>query len=137
MRNGMRSQAVADPYGSAWSSVRRCPVDRRGHHLPVSVRDRLARRSAGVRPWQTIWNWHRRVDGEGIQSSADIDRAGRAVDVQLGSGAERLLTAADTSGMIDWAVSVDSTIARAHQHATNVTATQGWIELHESAPRAC
>ncbi|WP_230990185.1 hypothetical protein [Rhodococcus oxybenzonivorans] len=50
---------------------------------------------------------------------------------------ERLLTAADASGMIDWAVSVDSTIARAHQHATNVTRHTGdWIELHESTPRA-
>ncbi|MDV7268586.1 IS5/IS1182 family transposase, partial [Rhodococcus oxybenzonivorans] len=50
-------------------------------------------------PWQTIWTWHRRLAGDGTW-----DRV-----------LERLLTAADASGMIDWAVSVDSTIARAHQ----------------------
>jgi putative transposase len=33
----------------------------------------------------------------------------------------RLLTAAKDAGVIDWAVAVDSTIARAHQHATNIT----------------
>jgi transposase len=72
-------------------------------------------------PWQTIWTWHRRLAADGTW-----DRV-----------LERLLAAADASGMIDWAVSVDSTIARAHQHATNVTRhTGGWIELHESAPRA-
>jgi hypothetical protein len=36
-----------------------------------------------------------------------------------------------------WAVSVASTIARAHQHATNITRhTGGWIELHGTADRA-
>ncbi|GAA3800927.1 hypothetical protein GCM10022241_24930 [Micrococcus endophyticus] len=36
--------------------------------------------------------------------------------------------------LIDWSVSVDSTIARAHQHATNITRhTGGWVELQESA----
>jgi hypothetical protein len=53
---------------------------------------------------------HSRLDG----LTAFIDRV-----------LERLLTAADASGMIDWAVSVDSTIARAHQHATNVTRHTG------------
>jgi len=33
----------------------------------------------------------------------------------------RLLSAAEDAGIIDWAVAVDSTIARAHQHATNIT----------------
>jgi hypothetical protein len=32
---------------------------------------------------------------------------------------ERLLTHADAAEIVDWAVSVDSTIVRAHQHATN------------------
>ena len=46
----------------------------------------------------------------------------------------RLTAAADAEGLIDWLVSVDSTIARAHQHATNTTRlTGGWIELQESA----
>jgi putative transposase len=49
----------------------------------------------------------------------------------------RLLSTAEDAGIIDWAVAVDSTIARAHQHATNVTRhTGGWVELHESSYRA-
>jgi hypothetical protein len=39
----------------------------------------------------------------------------------------RLLTAADGAGIIDWAVAVDSTIARAHQHATNITRDAGGL----------
>ena len=72
-------------------------------------------------PWQTIWTWHRRMAAEGIW------------DIVL----QRLLATADAAGEIDWAISVDSTIARAHQHATNIARdTGGWIELHESSDRA-
>jgi len=72
-------------------------------------------------PWQTIWTWHRRLAGDGTW-----DRV-----------LQRLLSVADATGMIDWAVSVDSTVARAHQHATNVTRPPGgWVELHESFGRA-
>lgn len=72
-------------------------------------------------PWQSIWTWHRRMSADGTW------------DVVLA----RLLAAADEAGMIDWAVAVDSTIARAHQHATNLTRdTGGWVELHESGDRA-
>jgi hypothetical protein len=50
---------------------------------------------------------------------------------------QRLLAEANAAGQVDWAVSVDSTIARAHQHATNITRpTGGWVELHGSAERA-
>ncbi len=56
-------------------------------------------------PWQTIWTWHRRMSAEGTW------------DLVLA----RLLATADQAGIIDWSVSVDSTIARAHQHATNIT----------------
>ena len=46
----------------------------------------------------------------------------------------KLTAAADAQGLVDWSVSVDSTIARAHQHATITTRhTGGWIELPESA----
>jgi len=49
----------------------------------------------------------------------------------------RLLSAAEAAGVIGWAVAADSTLARAHQHATNVTRhTGGWVELHKSAHRA-
>ena len=72
-------------------------------------------------PWQTVWRWHRRMAGDGTW------------DQILGVLAAR----ADAVGGIDWSVSVDSTVARAHQHATNVKrGTGGWVELQESGPRA-
>ena len=68
-------------------------------------------------PWQTVWAWHHRM----------------AVDGTWDAVLARLLARADAAGHLDWSVSVDSTIARAHQHATNVTRhTGGWIELQES-----
>ena len=38
---------------------------------------------------------------------------------------QALLSQADAAGLIDWDVSVDATIARAHQHATNTTRLAG------------
>ena len=72
-------------------------------------------------PWQTVWTWHHRLAGDGTWD--------RVLD--------ELTAAADAAGLVDWSLSVDSTIARAHQHATNVTRhTGGWIELQESGHRA-
>lgn len=72
------------------------------------------------RPWQTVWKWHRRMAGDGTWDLHSV-----------------LLSRADAEGKVDWAVSVDSTIARAHQHATNITrVTGGSIELQQSADRA-
>lgn len=56
-------------------------------------------------PWQTVWKRHKRFAEDGIW-----DRV-----------LARLMTQADAAGEIDWTVSVDSTINRAHQHATNTT----------------
>jgi putative transposase len=72
-------------------------------------------------PWQTVWKWHRRMAGDGTW------------DRVLG-----VLTAkADAAGQVDWSISVDSTIARAHQHATNITrCAGGFVELQESTRRA-
>ncbi len=56
-------------------------------------------------PWQTAWKRHARFAADGVWD--------RVLTV--------LLTDADAAGELDWAVSVDSTIARAHQHATNTT----------------
>jgi transposase len=68
--------------------------------------------------WQTVWTWHRRM----------------AADGRWDKVLARLTKRADAAGEVDWSLSVDSSIARAHQHATNVTRlTGGWIELHESA----
>ena len=72
-------------------------------------------------PWQTAWKRHRRFSADGTW---DLIHA-------------ELVKVADEAGLVDWAVSVDSTINRAHQHATNLPRdTGGDIELHESAPRA-
>jgi putative transposase len=72
-------------------------------------------------PWQTVWTWHRRMAADGTWDAVLAVLTARA----------------DAAGALDWAVAVDSTIARAHQHATNVTRhTGGWVELQESADRA-
>lgn len=69
-------------------------------------------------PWQTVWKRHRRYSGDGTW------------DKILAT----LLAAADARGAVDWAVSIDSTVNRAHQHGTNLPrATGGTIELQESA----
>lgn len=72
-------------------------------------------------PWQTVWKRHRRYAGDGTW-----DRA-----------LAQLIAHADAAGDVDWEVSVDATIARAHQHATNTTRpdqdTGGGIELQEPA----
>ncbi len=72
-------------------------------------------------PWQTVWKRHRRFAGDGTWDKV----------------LTALLSRADTAGEIDWEVAVDSTIARAHQHATNTTRLAGGpSELHEAASRA-
>jgi len=72
-------------------------------------------------PWQTIWGWHRRMSADGTWDAV----------------LARLLSAAEAAEAIDWAVAVDSTIALAHQHATNVTRhTARWVELQQSPRRA-
>ena len=68
-------------------------------------------------PWQTIWKRHRRYSGDGTWDSI----------------LAALLTVADSQGEVDWSVSVDSTVNRAHQHGTNLPRTTGGrLELHES-----
>lgn len=51
-------------------------------------------------PWQTVWKRHHRFSLDGTW-----DRVLTALQAQ-----------ADAQGEIDWRVSVDSTIARVHQH---------------------
>ena len=73
--------------------------------------------------WQTVWKRHRRYAADGTW-----DRV-----------LARILAEADAAGKVDWTVSVDATIARAHQRATNTTRpeqdTGGSVELQESAAR--
>lgn len=72
-------------------------------------------------PWQTVWQWHKRLPDDGTWDLVQ----------------RRLHEHADRTGLLDWDVLVVSTIARAHQHATNITrARKGFIELHESVDRA-
>ena len=70
-------------------------------------------------PWQTVWKRHRRLAGDGTW-----DRV-----------LTQILAEADAQGKIEWSVSVDATIARAHQHASNTTRpeqdTGGLLELQE------
>jgi transposase len=54
-------------------------------------------------PWQTVWKRHRRFTLDGTW-----DRVLTALQAE-----------ADSRGAIDWNVSVDSTIARVHQHGAN------------------
>lgn len=54
-------------------------------------------------PWQTVWKRHRRFSEDGTWDQIHA----------------RLMAEADAAGDLDWQVSVDSTVIRAHQHATN------------------
>ena len=58
---------------------------------------------ASFGPWQTVWKRHHRFSTDGTWDKIHA----------------RLLAEADAAGDIEWMVSVDSTINRAHQHATN------------------
>ncbi|WP_425324123.1 IS5 family transposase [Gordonia polyisoprenivorans] len=73
-------------------------------------------------PWQTVWKRHRRYAQDGTW-----DRV-----------LAHVLAEADAAGRIDWRLSVDATIARAHQDATNTSRpdqdTGGSIESQEPAP---
>ena len=74
-------------------------------------------------PWQTVWKRHARYAEDGTW-----DRA-----------LQTILAEADAAGLIDWNVSVDATICRAHQHGTNSTRpeqdTGGSVESQESPRR--
>ena len=59
-------------------------------------------------PHQTVSKRHRRFSADGTW-----DRV-----------LARLIAQADAAGEVDWTVSVDSTINRAHQHATTMSRTQ-------------
>ena len=59
-------------------------------------------------PWQTAWKRHKRFSVDGT-----CDRIHA-----------RLVAEADAAGEVDWNLSVDSTINRAHQHATTLRRTE-------------
>ena len=76
---------------------------------------------ASFGPWQTVWKRHHRFSLDGTWDKI----------------LTRLVAEADAAGEIDWPVSIDSTINRAHQHAATLPRhTGGTTELHETARRA-
>ena len=60
-------------------------------------------------PWQTAWKRHHRFSGDGTWDKIRTE----------------LLSQADAAGLIEWEVSVDSTVNRAHQHGTNLRSATG------------
>ena len=59
-------------------------------------------------PHQTVWERHQRFSAEGTYDKIHA----------------HLVAQADAVGDLDWMVSVDSTVNRAHQHATNTSRTE-------------
>jgi transposase len=60
-------------------------------------------------PWQTVWKRHHKWSGDGTWDRVLAE----------------VLADADAAGLVDWKVSVDSSVVRAHQHATNTTRPPG------------
>jgi len=54
--------------------------------------------AGAVRAWQTVWKQHKRFSADGTWDAIHAE----------------LVAEADAVGEVDWAVSVDSTIKRAH-----------------------
>lgn len=76
-------------------------------------------------PWQTVWKRQRRYASDGTWDRIMV----------------ALAAIADDGSALDWAVSIDSTVVRAHQHAAGARRidpgdTGGTVELHESLCRA-
>lgn len=74
---------------------------------------------ASFGPWQTVWKRHRRFSQDGTWDKIH----------------QALLTRADADGQVEWTVSVDSTINRAHQHATNLPREKPAEEESETVPQ--
>jgi transposase len=68
-------------------------------------------------PWQTVWKRHHRFTTDGTW-----DRV-----------LTQVLTVADAAGQLDWSVSVDSTVVRAHQHGTDTTGPTSGVSSHTRA----
>ncbi len=68
----------------------------------------------GFGPWQTVWKRHKRFSVDGTWDRIHA----------------RLVAEADAGGEVDWTVSVDSTVNRAHQHATNMSRVERPAGVH-------
>ena len=106
MRCGGRSSRCCHRRRARWAGrVRRTGRWSRGRF--TGCRTGVAWRDlpAEFGPWQTVWKRHHRFSTDGTWDKIHA----------------RLLAEAQAAGDIDWMVSVDSTINRAHQHATNAS----------------
>lgn len=134
--NRSRFQALSDDQWARIEPLLPSNIGRRGHPFGDSrrvVEGIVYRYRTGIAwrdlpreefgPWQTVWKRHRRYAADGTW------------DTVLAN----VLAQADAAGKVGWTVSIDATISRAHQHATNTTRpdqdTGGTVELHESAHR--
>ncbi len=68
-------------------------------------------------PWQTVWKRHARFSRDGTWDAV----------------LTRLLAEADAAGELDWAVSVDSTVVRAHQHGATAKRTAVGVDREDLA----
>jgi transposase len=76
--------------------------------------------------WQTVWKRHHKWSADGTWDAVLAE----------------VLVDADADGDVDWKVSADSSIIRAHQHGTNIARSSGGpsshrggtVESQESAP---
>lgn len=113
--------AVIGPLFPAAKATGRPPVDRR------TVAEATAWRFRTGAPWRDVperfGNWN--------TVYKNFDRWAR--DGVWARVLERVQSLADADGELDWVVSIDSTIARVHQHgATLARVTGGSVELQES-----
>ncbi|GAB2721078.1 hypothetical protein GCM10027038_19490 [Arthrobacter bambusae] len=103
--------------GAARPPVPWPPPSRRRNHYRYRCGIAWPDLPAEFGPWQTVWKRHRRFASDGTWDRIH----------------GKLLAEADAAGQIDWTVSVDSTINRAHQHGTNLPRTTGGTsELQET-----
>ena len=68
-------------------------------------------------PWQTVWKRQARFSRDGTWDKV----------------LTQVLTSADAAGHIDWTVSVDSTIARVHQHGANAGLQRDGVRVERSS----
>jgi transposase len=68
----------------------------------------------GFGPWQTVWKRHKRLSSDGTWDRIH----------------PRLVAEADAAGDVDWTLSVDSAVNRAHQHATNMRRVERPAGVH-------
>ena len=125
-----RTGVISDEFWAAVESVMPSDVGKRGNRFGDHRRilEGIAWRfrtgspwrdlPADFGPWQTVWKRHHRFSVDGTW--------------------DRVLTAlqarADADGAIDWRLSVDSTVARVHQHGATAARSSASPSSHTGGP---